>query len=438
MIGIQLGPASLLDEGVEPVLDTLQSRFGIDTLLVSTFSWLGLKVGRRGTAVVEGWPDHGVPAPLPRFGGSYVRERPEYLSGTFIRGFGADHPGLGGRDILDMLIPAAQARGLRVLPEFMEPLFRAPPAIPGLAGVLEIDASGRAGPEPCTSHPAYRGWWHGVIEAHCREYAIQGVMWCNERDSPLDRIVQGRQAGCFCLHCRAEAAARGVDVEQARLACLALAEAVPLGPMAALRALLAHPEALIWERFWLQRNKDLDRELHGIVKWCDPALEFGLNVWNRNHFNSLRRAQWPWAEQAEYADWVKPIAYQHQAGAILANEAAKLALLGLDALLPFWPGVDPQAVIGTGLDATDYTRAVCKDAVEGLAGRIPVFMGIGVDAPRPRPEVARCTPSMVRDSVLAAYDAGAEGVVFAPSYALMNLATLDGGAAALRELGRMA
>ena len=51
-----------------------------------------------------------------------------------------------------------------------------------------------------------------------------------------------------------------------------------------------------------------------------PALPFGLNVWNRNHFNIFRRAQWPWAEQTMYADWVKPITYQHQAGEIWHKE----------------------------------------------------------------------------------------------------------------------
>ena len=84
--------------------------------------------------------------------------------------------------------------------------------------------------------------------------------------------------------------------------------------------LLRNPEVLVWERFWLERNKDLDRELYGIVKWCNPKLSFGLNVWNRNHFNPIRKAQWAWEEQTDYADWVKPITYQHQAGEVFAKE----------------------------------------------------------------------------------------------------------------------
>ena len=49
-------------------------------------------------------------------------------------------------------------------------------------------------------------------------------------------------------------------------------------------------------------------------------------------------------------------------------------------------------------------------------GKVPVYMGIGVDAPRGHADQAVCTPEIVRRSVLAAYRAGAEGVIFGPAY----------------------
>jgi hypothetical protein len=45
-----------VDEGVDNVLDTLQRRVGVDTLLIGTVSWLGLKVGRRISHALEGFP----------------------------------------------------------------------------------------------------------------------------------------------------------------------------------------------------------------------------------------------------------------------------------------------------------------------------------------------------------------------------------------------
>ena len=62
-VGIQISPISFIDEGVEPLLDMFENRFGINVLLIGTISWLGLKVGRRISWELEGWPDHGKPEP---------------------------------------------------------------------------------------------------------------------------------------------------------------------------------------------------------------------------------------------------------------------------------------------------------------------------------------------------------------------------------------
>jgi len=345
----------------------------------------------------------------------------------------------------------------------MEPLFKyaghgsaGAVLIPNMPQCLEIDLLGRYAGEPCTSNPDYRRWWHGIVEEHCKQYDIDGIMWCNERNSPLDRMMQGQAPGCFCAHCRREAIDRGIDVERTRLAFQEVwkyfqearaGAAFPDGSLIEfMRVVLRHPEVLLWERFWLERSKDLDRELYGIVKWCNPKLSFGLNVWNRNHFNPIRKAQWAWAEQTDYADWVKPITYQHQAGEIFAKEMgffggtvlrdfaatdfvpAMCAILGLHE-------APINEVVAAGMDPDTYVFGQCADAVRGVAGKVPVYMGIGVDAPRVTAQQAVCTPDIVYRSVHATYRAGGAGVVFSPNYAGMNLSNLDGGARALEELG---
>jgi hypothetical protein len=462
-IGIQISPISFIDEGVAHVLDTLQNRVGVNTLLIGTVSWLGLKVGRRISHALEGWPDHGVAAPYTMKGGAYIKVRPEFYTKTFIKNFASDDPELKGRDILDLVIPEARKRGMRVIPEFMEPLFKyaghgaaAEVNIAGLERCMEVDAFNRPASEPCTSNPDYRAWWRGMIEEHCRSYDIDGIMWCNERNSPLDRMMQGQAPGCFCAQCRGEAAARGIDVERARGAfheVWKFFEAVRAGArfidgvfIEFLRVALRNPEILLWERFWLERNKDLDRELHAITKSCNALLSFGLNVWNRNHFNPIRKAQWSWAEQTDYADWVKPITYQHQSGLIFANEMEHFqkTVLNEFAAEEFTPAMYRilglkeapwSSVVQTGMDPDTYVYGQCADAVRGVAGKAPVYMGIGVDAPRTRADQAVCTPDIVYRSVHATYRAGGQGVVFAPNYAGMNLSNLDGGARALKELG---
>ena len=462
-VGMQIGPASFVDEGVEPVLDTLQERIGVNVLLLGTVSWLGLKIGRSISWELDGWPDHGVAAPSDVRGGSYLKSRPEFYGNTFISNFRAPDAGMKERDILDMVLPSAKQRGLKVMPELMEPLFKYAGhgstnqvPLPNLPQCLEVDHLGRIGAEPCLEHPAYRTWWHSIIEDHCRHYEIDGIMWCNERKSPLDQLISGAAPSCFCRFCVEGLRSDGIDVERTRLACGALFDFFRKARTASsfvdgafiefLRVLLGHPEILLLERRWVRRNKDLDRELYGITKWCNPNLQFGLNVWNRNHFNPIRKAEWPWAEISDYADWVKPITYQHQAGLIYVEEMTAFhasvlrdrtpqqwtpilyGILGLDE-------ADWDDLVASGMGASSYVGGQCRATVQALRGTLPVYMGIGVDAPRVCKEQAHCTPEIVRDSVVATYEAGGAGVVFSPNYASMHLRNLDGGARALAELG---
>ena len=462
-VGIQISPISFLDEGVEPLLDTLQNRFGINVLLIGTLSWLGLKVGRRISHKLEGFPDHGVRAPDSMRGGSYIAHHPEFYRNTSISNFQNTDPGMAGVDILEMVIDAAHARGMKVMPEVMEPLFKYADhgsantvQIPNLPQYLEVDQFGRIGSEPSTSNPHYRTWLHSVLEDYARNYAIDGIMWCNERRSPLDNLIAGNAANDFSPAARREALERNIDVERVLIAYREAhtyfqdARAGRSGGdgyfIEFLRMLLRNPEILIWERFWLERNKDLDRELYGIVKWCNPALSFGLNVWNRNHFNPLRKAQYPWLETTMYSDWVKPITYQHQSGGVYKKEMSEwhqsilrdftpqeltpimYKLLGLDEAP--W-----DELLQTGMNPETYVGGVAKDTVRAVEGRVPVYMGIGVDAPRSSADQAICTPEIVEQSVLASYQNGASGIVYSPNYAGMNHSNLDGGSRALKALG---
>ncbi|SDE98681.1 hypothetical protein [Limimaricola pyoseonensis] len=462
-VGIQVSPISFVDEGTDAVLDTLHDRVGVNVLMLGTCSWLGLKTGRSISHALDGWPDHGVPEPFTMKGGAYFDPDPRFYANTMIKDFRATDPEMEGVDILDLVIPEARKRGMKVYPELMEPFFKYAGhgsantiEVPNLPQVMEIDCFGRMKDEPSTSNPDYRTWMHSMIEDQVRNYDIDGLMWCNERNSPLDQLIQGQAPGDFSEPALDEARRRGIDPEACRRGLIRMYEfmqAAIAGEefddgafLTFLRVLMDNPEILIWERFWLERNKDLDRELYGLVKWCKPGLPFGLNVWNRNHFNIFRRAQWPWAEQTMYADWVKPITYQHQSGEIWHKEfgffhrtilrdfdagaaaAVMSRMLGLGA-----PPLD--RAIQEGMDPDVYVHDQCADALRGVHGKAKVYMGLGIDAPRVRADQAKCTPDIAYRSVMATYRAGGHGVVLSPNYASMQLSNLDGVAQALTELG---
>ena len=67
-----------------------------------------------------------------------------------------------------------------------------------------------------------------------------------------------------------------------------------------------------------------------------------------------------------------------------------------------------------------------------MADEIPVYPGIDIDIPS-----GECptTPERVRDAVVAAIRGGAKGVILSRKYSEMQLATLSGAGAALKELG---
>jgi hypothetical protein len=227
--GIQISPISFVDEGVDAVLDTLQNRVGVNVLMLGTVSWLGLKSGRSISHALDGWPDHGVPEPYQMRGGAYFDPDPRYYRDTFMADYRSRDPEFAGKDILKMVIPAAHARGMKVYVELMEPFFKyaghgsaAAVEIPTLPQAMEVDALGRLSGEPSTSNPGYRTWIHSMIEDQVRNHDIDGLMWCNERNSPLDTLIQGGCPGDFSAPARVEAQARGIDVEACRRACLAM------------------------------------------------------------------------------------------------------------------------------------------------------------------------------------------------------------------------
>ena len=460
--GIQISPISFIDEGVDQVLDTLQNRVGINVLLIGTVSWLGLKSGRSVSWKIDGWPDHGIPEPFAMKGGAYFDPDPKFYNKTFIKNFKAQDKEMINNDILKMVIPKAKERGMKVFIELMEPFFNyaghgsaTGVDLPNLVQCMEIDVFGKISSSPSTSNLDYRNWILSMIEDQVANYDIDGVMWCNERYSPLDQLFQGNAPGDFSNQFLLEASQNNLNIPKIKDSLKYMYDFfreirngkkfVDGNFIEFFRHLFEKPEILEWEKFWLQRNKDLDKEIYGLVKWVNPNLSFGLNVWNRNHFNLIRKIQWPWKEQVEYSDWVKPITYQHQSGEIfqreidifgktIFNDLSSSELTKVFAKILGINETSLENLTQRGLDPDTYIYTQCKDAVRGVDGGSKVYMGIGIDAPRSSKDQAICTPDIAYRSVLATYKAGGEGFVLSPNYSSMKLSNLDGVAKALKEL----
>mgnify|MGYP001024964565 FL=1 len=456
--GIQINPLSFLDEGIDNVLDILKNRFHINAIFVCTVSWLGLKIGRSISHEIDGWPDHGTNVPIDLSGGAFFRPNLKYYENTKIKEFYTKDRIFKDIDILKDIIISSKKRNIKVYIELMEPFFKYEGHgsvqkfdIPNISSCLEIDLYGRTGTMPSTLNPDYRNWIKAIIEDHCKSYEIDGIMWCNERCSPLDQLIQGLVPTDFSKHSIAFAANRNIDYEKIKYAFLNVFNYFNSKKIHSdnfidfISVILENPEILIWEKLWLENNKNLDKELYGLVKWINKDIEFGLNVWNRNHFSLLRKAQWPWSEVLDSCDWVKPITYQHQGGVIYKKEMSWWTEKVLskfeknDVLKMFNKVLNMKTsswddLYSSGLSSNQYVSQQCLETVQGVSNSIPVYMGIGVDAPGYHISQQKCSPKIVYDSVISSYKSGASGVIYSPNYSFMNFYNLDGSVKALKKL----
>lgn len=453
--GIQINPLSFIDEGVENCIDNLKNRFHINSIFVCTVSWLALKIGRSMSYKYDGWPDHGVSKPIDLKGGAYFRPNKAYYNQTLIKDFYTKDELFKNIDILNNIIDCAKKYDVKVYVELMEPFFKYDGhgsvknvEIPNIVNCLETDLLGRISGEPSTFNKDYRNWIKAIIEDQCKSYEIDGVMWCNERCSPLDQLIQGIVPTDFSTDFENYAATKNIDVNKVKESFLKVIKIIKssnnLTFVEFINLILYNPEILIWEKLWLENNKNLDKELYGLVKWINSDIEFGLNIWNRNHFSPLRKAQWPWDEVVDYCDWVKPITYQHQGGSIYTKEIdfwnKNIFRYDNDKILGFFNEIlnfettNWDSLIEKGLDPDNYVFNQCMETVNGVNNKIPVYMGIGVDAPSYNPIQAKCTQKIVYESVKNSCKAGASGIIYSPNYNFMKFKNLDGSVKALKEL----
>jgi hypothetical protein len=87
----------------------------------------------------------------------------------------------------------------------------------------------------------------------------------------------------------------------------------------------------------------------------------------------------------------------------------------------------------TGL-SPDYVYRETKRALEGVAGtKTLIWPGIDIDIPT-EANNSKSTPQSVKEAVLAAFRAGAPGVILSRKYSEMRLADLSGAGDAIREM----
>ena len=455
---MQIGAISFADEGVEPVLDILVEKAGVNALFLATHTFDNGTGGRQ----VPGWPlpDHGVQAYDEDFrGGNYATTHERYYRTTPIGDFAAPKRDSAGWDIVERVLPSAQARGVETYCWINEnPYSPISSYLDNFALVSEIDPWGRRTGTPCFNNPDYRNWHLSLIEDYLKSYDIDGVAWAWERQGPLGNLIGGgwntRGVGCWCSHCIRRARDRGSDPEQARRAYVAASDyftraRAGIRPTDGYfvefwRLLLTYPEILAWERFWTDGLQDMWAEIYGLSHAIAPETKVGWHLMHLNTLSPFHRAEHDLAHIAKLSDFIKVAMYHVIGGSRFRRWVSALhetifrdaepeetyrflyRILGIDE--GEWSDLLQSGFSG------EYVRRETARALRGVDGGCEIWPGIDIDIPV-EGEVREATPEDVTLAVVAAFEAGAQGVVLSRKYSEMRLANLAGVGEAIRRLG---
>jgi hypothetical protein len=125
--------------------------------------------------------------------------------------------------------------------------------------------------------------------------------------------------------------------------------------------------------------------------------------------------------------------YADNIGTTLYGDLTKQQIIDFTDAVMGYKENNYEQIPQTGLPA-DYVYRETKRALNGVAGtHTQILSGIDIDIPT-EPNHSKRTPQSVKDAVLAAFQAGAAGVILSRKYSEMRLANLSGAGDAVREL----
>jgi hypothetical protein len=460
LIGIQIGAVSFLDEGVEPVLDTLQTKAHVNALFIAAFTYGRGIAGRQIPG--QPLPDHGKQEyDTGTFhGGSYANIHEKYFTNTPLKQIRA--PDLGDFDVFERVLPASRKRGMQNIAWF-EDVFR--PDIPGIKDLQERDLHGRNAATLCFNNPGYHNFLLDLVEDYSRSWDLDGIMWGSERQGAFANAIGSSAGGirtdpgrvtCFCRYCQKKAADSGIQFDRVKTGFLELEKFVRASRarnrpvdgyyVELWRLMLTYPELLAWENFWHNSLRETYTAIYNKIKSVKPSMGVGWHIWHNNSFSPIYRAEQDLSRIAPVSDFLKIVMYNNVAGERLASyidsvsqtqfgDVPKEELLQFNyRVLGYKDEGSIEQIPKTGL-SSDYVYREAKRAHAALVGtKTALWPGIDVDVPTAA-DHSKCTPQGVRDAVLAAFRGGADGVILSRKYSEMKLENLAGAGDAIRQLG---
>jgi hypothetical protein len=455
LVGIQMGPHTLLDEGIDRALDLIQQIAAINTLFVYSHAYGGDL--RKPPNILA--RDHGN-TPMDQRAHNlplvWVKQHEQYYKDTTLR-----HPGVDAtfdfhdHDLFTELLSPARKRGMKIYARILE---AGPRGIENFARVATVTVDGRHTQTGCWNHPEYRAFWNATVEDLFRSYELDGFQWGAERSGPLLNVLlngQDSAATCFCEHCIARGKSKGIDpgrakegmaevlsyVQRLRTGTLKPADGILAG---FLRLLFRYPEILAWEYQYRLSREEVKKGMYDTIKKIKPEAPVG---WHVDHWaismDPISRAEMSYAEMAPHSDFLKVVVYHAVLGprtrSYLTNmQRGVMGDIPLDELfdlhydlLGYDRAKEPSAAEAAQRGfSPDYVYRETKHSVASAEGKIKIYPGVACNVPGGPAD----DPDTVYQAVLKAYEAGASGIVVSREYEEITVPNLKAIGRAIRDL----
>jgi hypothetical protein len=461
--GVQMGPHTMLDEGIDRCLDLIQETAAINAVMVYSHTYHG-DIRKPPQLLAT---DHGVPPREMRgrkLPSVWVRHHESAFRDTSLRHQRVDSSfEYANRDLFGELVEPCRKRGMKLYARILEGSGRETARlIENYSKVETVDVYGQRTTVPCWNHPEYRAWWNDTVADMFRTYTLDGLQWGAERQGPLMNVILPWNDGapiCFCEFCRARGRDKGIDSERARqgfemlykyVRGLMAGGAKPADGVFAgfLHVLLRYPEVLAWEYQYRLSREEVLQGMYRTVKAIKPEAQVGWHVDHQpSSWDIVYRAEMSYEEMAPYSDFIKFIAYHDILGPrirwwyLARFQRTVLSELSLEDSLDLYydlfgydkkkePTVD--RLDRTGF-SPDYVYRETKHSVASAAGKTKIYTGIGFDVPWGS-QTFTGDPENVYQAVLKAFDAGATGIVVSREYEEMRVPNLRAVGRAMREV----
>ncbi len=459
-VGIQMGPHTILDEGIEHTLDLIQETAGVNCVMPYSHAYNGALV----KAPNDQAKDHGVPPRDNRgrnFPLVYVKTHEQYYKDTTLRHqVVTDKHEHHDRDLFAELAEPCKKRGMKLYARILESSAMSR-QVANYSKIVTRTIADRPTNTACWCHPEYIAFWADTMEDLFKSYDLDGIQWGAERMGPLMNVINpwnNEPPTCFCEHCRARGKAAGIDSERARKGfeelynyCQARINGEPKPAdgifTGFLRVMMRYPEILAWEYQYRLGREAICEAMYKRVKSIKPTAQVGWHVDHQpSSWDIVYRAELSYADMAPHSDYIKFIGYHSVLGGRIRSwylprfQKTILGELPLDEALGLYYdmfGYDKTAepslneLSRKGM-SPEYVARETAHSVASAAGKVKIYTGIGFDVPGSPAD----SDEAVYEATKKAFGAGADGIVVSREYEEMKVPHLKAVGKAVREIAK--